>query len=101
MSENTGKAKVLVDSPAFKNLVKKRWAFSLIMSGLMLFVYFGFLISIAFNKAIFAIKIHQNLTLGIVLGFGIIIFAWLMTGIYVKWANSSYDNTVEELKKQL
>lgn len=101
MSENIGKAKVLVDSPAFKKLVRKRWSFSLIMSALMLFVYFGFLISIAFNKAIFAIKIHQHLTLGIVLGLGIIIFAWLMTGVYVKWANSSYDKTVEELKSQL
>ncbi len=101
MSNTSSKAKVLVDSPAFKQLVKKRWSFSLIMSALMLFVYFGFLITIAFNKAIFAIKIQQNLTLGIVLGLGIIVFAWLMTGVYVKWANSSYDKTVEELKNQL
>ena len=100
--ENKGlKAQTLVNSPEFKESVKKRWSFSLIMSTLMLAVYFGFLISIAFNKQLFAIKITNNLTLGIVLGLGIIVFAWLMTGVYVQWANSSYDKTVEELKNKL
>jgi uncharacterized membrane protein (DUF485 family) len=71
------------------------------MSLLMLLVYFSFLITIAFNKPFFAQKLSGQLTLGIVWGLGIIFFAWFMTGVYVRWANSSYDKTVEELKNKL
>jgi uncharacterized membrane protein (DUF485 family) len=101
MSSPLEKAHEVIESPAFKELVKKRWTFSLSMSVLMLVVYFSFLISIAFNKQVFAIKVGSHLTLGILWGLGIIVFAWLMTGVYVYWANHSYDKTVEELKSKL
>ena len=67
----------------------------------MLGVYFSFLIAIAFNKQVFAFKITHHLTLGIVCGVGLLLFAWFMTGVYVLWANRSYDKTVEELKAKL
>ena len=101
MHNSSPKAHQVIESLAFKQLVKKRWSFSLGMSLLMLVVYFSFLITIAFNKSIFAQKMGAQLTLGIVWGLGIIVFAWFMTGIYVYWANSSYDKTVEELKNKL
>lgn len=40
-------------------------------------------------------------TLGIPIGIGVIVFAFIITAIYVVWANSSYDPEVERLKKQL
>jgi uncharacterized membrane protein (DUF485 family) len=67
----------------------------------MLAVYFGFILTIAFNKEILASKINDGLTLGIPVGLGIIILAWLLTGVYVRWANNHYDKKVEELKKKL
>ena len=67
----------------------------------MLLAYFGFILAIAFKKELFAIKLSSNLTLGIVLGLGIIIFAWIMTGIYVNWANNKYDKDVEILKSKV
>ncbi len=91
----------VLESNEFKSLVKKRWTFSLAMAAIMLLVYFGFLLTIAFRKEFFAQKIASGLTLGIALGLGIIIFAWIMTGIYVKWANSSYDEKVNELTEKV
>lgn len=101
MKTNATKVHDMVNTEEFKLLVKKRWTFSLIMTTIMLFAYFGFILTIAFNKSIFAIKIAPNLTVGIVLGLGIIIFAWLMTGIYVSWANNNYDKDVEILKSKV
>jgi uncharacterized membrane protein (DUF485 family) len=34
-------------------------------------------------------------------GLGIILIAWVMTGIYVFWANNRYDNAVEALRRQV
>jgi uncharacterized membrane protein (DUF485 family) len=101
MARPSEKAHQLLSSREFKNLVKKRWSFSLGMSVLMLMVYFSFLITIAFHKQVFAIQVCDSLTLGIVWSLGILVFAWLMTGVYVLWANRSYDKTVEELKNNL
>ena len=39
--------------------------------------------------------------LGLVLGIGTLVFAWVLTAIYVVWANRSYDPEVERLKNQL
>lgn len=91
----------LASTPDFKAFVAQRWRFSLIMAGIMLFAYFGFILIVAFNKSIFAISVSKGLSLGIVAGLGLIILAWAMTGIYVNWANTVYDSKVENLKSKL
>ncbi|RNI29610.1 DUF485 domain-containing protein [Rufibacter immobilis] len=91
----------LLASPAFKKLVKQRWSVSLVLTFTMLLVYFGFLLTVAFNKQALATKIGDYTTLAIPVGLGIILFAWVLTGIYVFWANSRYDKSVEELKNKL
>ena len=40
-------------------------------------------------------------TLGIPMGIGMIVFAFILTAIYVVWANQVYDPEVERLKGQL
>jgi uncharacterized membrane protein (DUF485 family) len=37
-------------------------------------------------------------TLGIPLGISVIVFAWILTGIYVKWANGAYDTMVARVR---
>ena len=89
------------ETEEFKKFVLKKWTVSLILASIMLFAYFGFILLIAFNKELLATKISKGLTLGIPVGLGIILLAWALTGIYVRWANKHYDNKVEELKKKL
>jgi uncharacterized membrane protein (DUF485 family) len=90
----------VLESKAFKDLVAKRWSISLILTFLMLFVYFGFILVLAFNKQLLAQKIGEHVTLGIPVGVGVILFAWLLTGIYVRWANTVYDTEVNRISTQ-
>ncbi|WP_192823835.1 DUF485 domain-containing protein [Rufibacter sp. LB8] len=91
----------ILESAAFKKLVKQRWSVSLVLTFAMLAVYFGFLLLVAFDKELLATKIGDYTTLAIPVGLGIILFAWLLTGVYVFWANNKYDASVEELKNKI
>ena len=68
---------------------------------LILVVYIGFILLVAFHKELMSTKIGDHVTLALPLGFGLIIFAWVLTGIYVTWANKKYDPEVKKIKDQL
>ncbi len=101
MSIHSEKVQEIVNSDKFKKLVKKRLRVSLTLTAVMLIVYFGFILVIAFNKELLAFKIGEHLTIGLPIGIGIIVFAWLLTGLYTRWANQSYDKSVRELRDQV
>lgn len=101
MGINEERVQEIVNSESFKNLVSKRLNFSLTLTIIMLVVYFGFILIIAFYKELLAVKIGEHLTLGLPIGVGIILFAWLLTGVYIRWANKTYDKSVRELRNQV
>ncbi|MDQ3291135.1 MAG: DUF485 domain-containing protein, partial [Bacteroidota bacterium] len=67
----------------------------------ILVIYIGFLLIVAFNKGLLASKIGDYLTWALPIGFGIIITAWVLTGIYVFWANNTYDTEVQKIKNKI
>ena len=91
----------IITSEPFQRLVATRWRVSLGLTAAMLLVYFGFILTVAFNKAALATKLGPALTVAIPIGLGIIVFAWLITGVYIRWANRTYDDAVAELKKRI
>lgn len=95
------KTNEILQSPAFRKLVKNRWNISLTFTFLMLFVYVGFLLVVAYQKDTLKMPVGDSLNLAIIVGIGIIIFSWLITGVYVYWANNYYDAAVKEIKKDL
>ena len=60
-------------------------------------LYFGFISLIAFNKPFLARKVVPGLTVGILLGVIVIIGSWILTWIYVRWANNHYDAGLRKL----
>ncbi|WP_411273017.1 DUF485 domain-containing protein [Daejeonella sp.] len=98
---NETKTNEILQSPAFRKLVKNRWNISLTFTFLMLFVYIGFLMVVAYKKDTLKLPVGDSLNLAIIVGIGIIIFSWLITGVYVYWANNYYDAAVKEIKKDL
>ncbi|MCS6823102.1 MAG: DUF485 domain-containing protein [Cytophagaceae bacterium] len=84
-----------------KKIISKRNLISYTLAGLMIMVYFTFIMLIAYSKQVLAIRVVGNLPLGIPLGVGIIVFSWLLTGVYIWWANQKYDKMVREIKSQL
>ncbi len=101
MSIRPEDVKKILNSEKFKTLVRRRVSVSFSLTILMLVVYIGFILLIAFNKEFLATKIGEHLTIALPIGIGVIIFAWLLTGIYIRWANSSYDKNVRELRNQI
>jgi len=88
-------------NPKYHELRRKRNAFGWTLSILMLVVYFGYIALIAFNKPFLAQPIGGGVTtLGIPIGMGVIIFTIVITGIYVRRANSEYDDLTAEILKE-
>jgi uncharacterized membrane protein (DUF485 family) len=91
----------IVNSPKFKKLVVTRWSVSFLLTFLLFVVYYGYILLIAYNKEFLAEKVGVYTNYGILLGVLVIVLAWVLTFIYVIWANFSYDKRVEELKKEI
>jgi uncharacterized membrane protein (DUF485 family) len=79
--------------------VRARFRIAGILTALMIAVYFGFVSLVAFNKPLLAQRVTNGLSLGILLGALVIVFSWVTTWIYVRWANLHYDPHIDELKK--
>ncbi|WP_231038967.1 DUF485 domain-containing protein [Nitratidesulfovibrio oxamicus] len=85
------------DEAQFAALVRARWGVSLILTALMLVIYFGFIMVLAFRRDLLQASVGGGMTLGIPVGFGIIVIASALTGVYVWWANRSYDGAVRRI----
>jgi uncharacterized membrane protein (DUF485 family) len=79
-------------------LSRARWRVAIVLSALVVFVYFGFVLLIAFNKPFMSTLLAPGLSLGILLGALVIASAWLATWYYVRWANSHFDHHVQALR---
>ena len=77
---------------------RKRMAVSLTTA--MMVVYFGFILLVAFNKPLLGTIVTDGLSLGILLGASVIVVAWVLTWVYVSWANRHYDSAIEQLGRQ-
>jgi uncharacterized membrane protein (DUF485 family) len=91
----------IIADPKFQQLVHERTRFAWALTALMLIVYFGFIGLIAFDKALLATKVGGTASLGLFLGVGVILFAFVLTGLYVMRANSRYDALAADLKRSI
>lgn len=94
-------ARDIIESQRFKALVRKRWSVSIVLTVLLFVLYYGYILVVAYAKPLLAVKVGTHTTLGIVLGALTIVGSWLLTVVYVVWANTSYDREVNSIKKEL
>lgn len=96
-----GELKRLSESDAYKDLCASRSKAVWPLAILMLLAYYSFILVIAFNPELFATKIGDGHTsLGIVCGFAVILFTFLITGIYVRKANKDLEPKIEAIQKE-
>jgi uncharacterized membrane protein (DUF485 family) len=89
-------------NPKFAELVQKRSSFAWKLAIIMLVVYYAFILVIAFSPSLFAIKIGEGVTtLGIPVGIGVILIAFVLTGIYTQRANGEFDDLTNQIKEEL
>ena len=91
----------VANNPIFQTLVRERTRFGWILTVAMLIVYFGFIGLIAFDKELLARKVGGTASLGFYLGMFVIVFAFVLTGIYVARANTRFDRLSAELARSL
>ncbi len=86
-----------LDEDKFSALVARKWTVSLVLSAIILAAYYGFILLLAFGREFLAARTGEAMTVGIPVGLGLIVLAWALTGVYVFWANGSYDKAVDEV----
>ena len=87
----------IADDPRYVQLVRERSRFSWTLSCIMLAIFFGYILMIAFAPEVLAQRISGATTLGIPLGIGVILAGILLTAIYVHRANSRYDPMIADI----
>ena len=88
--------------PKYHELCRKRNRFGWTLTFIMLVVYYGYVALIAFNKAFLAQPVGDGVTtMGIPIGVGVIAFTVLITGFYVRRANTEFDALNEEILKDV
>ena len=76
-----------------------RWRLALLLTAVMTLVYVGFILLIAFNKPLLGTILMPGLSLGILLGVLLILTAWALIMIYVRWTNTHYDHRVADVRR--
>jgi len=94
---------IIKNNPKYQKLVHSRNRFAWTLSILMLLVYYAFIMTIAFKPELLAIPLSDGsvISVGIPLGIALILFSFLLTGLYVYKANNTYDVMLEEIKADL
>ncbi|BCN40684.1 membrane protein [Alicycliphilus denitrificans] len=88
--------------PKYQELRARRNPLSVVLTVLMLVVYYGYIGLIAFDKPFLAKPIGDGVTsLGIPIGMGVIVFTIVITVYYVRVANKKFDALTEELLKDV
>lgn len=86
------------NNPKFHALVATRARFSWMLTIAMLVIYYGFILLIAFSPATLGTPISNGVTTwGIPVGIFVIISAFVLTGIYVRRANTEFDQLTREV----
>ena len=92
----------IVANPHYQQLVKLRTRFGWTLTALMMMVYYGFILLIAFNKELLATRIGDGvMTWGIPAGLFVIVFTVVITRIYVLRANKQFDDLTEPIRREV
>jgi uncharacterized membrane protein (DUF485 family) len=82
-----------------KALDASRWRIAIALTAAMMVLYFGFILLIAFAKPLLTSTIVPGLSLGMLLGALVIVAAWVLIWIYVRWANRHYDVAIDAIRR--
>ncbi|HEY3049042.1 MAG TPA: DUF485 domain-containing protein [Polaromonas sp.] len=90
----------IVSNPKYQELKAKRSSFGWWLTLAMMVAYYGFILLVAFGKDFLSQRLGAGvMTVGIPVGFGVIVFTIVITAIYVKRANSEFDDLTADIAK--
>ncbi|HOW48237.1 MAG: DUF485 domain-containing protein [Rubrivivax sp.] len=93
-------AQRIASNPKYQELKAKRSSFGWKLTIAMLVVYYGFILLIAFDKELLATRMGSGvMTWGMPIGLAVIVFTIVITAIYVRRANSEFDQLTDQINK--
>jgi uncharacterized membrane protein (DUF485 family) len=78
-----------------------RWRIAIALTVAMMVLYFGFILLVAYAKPLLAHIVVPGLSLGMLLGALVIVAAWVLIWVYVRWANTHYDAGIRALRERM
>jgi uncharacterized membrane protein (DUF485 family) len=94
-------AHVIKADPNYQKLVRTRSRYGWTLTWLMMVVYYGFILLVAFDKELMATRLGQGvMTLGMPIGLAVILFTVVITGIYVRRANGEFDALTAAIRER-
>ncbi len=92
----------IANNPNYKALKARRTRFGWWLTLAMMIAYYGFILLVAFNKSFLSQKLGAGvMTLGIPIGFGVIVFTIVLTVYYVNHANREFDTLSDAIAKEV
>ena len=92
----------IANNPNYQALKSRRTRFGWRLTLVMMIAYYGFILLVAFNKSFLSQKLGGGvMTLGIPIGFGVILFTIVITAYYVNRANREFDALSDAIAKEL
>lgn len=91
----------IMNNPKFKALVSERSSIAWTLSIVMLAIYLGFILLVAYAKGFLGTPLGSGvMTYGIPIGLFVIISAFILTGIYVRKANARFDDLTRQIVEE-
>jgi len=89
-------------NPKFQDLVARRGRFAWTLAFIVLTMFYGFVMVVAFNPTALGQPVSEGsmLTVGVAVEFFMFVFFWVTTAIYVKRANTEFDALTQEIVKE-
>jgi uncharacterized membrane protein (DUF485 family) len=88
-------------SPEFQELRNRLRRFVFPMSALFLIWYFAYVLLGAFAHDFMATKLWGNINVGLLIGLGQFVSTFVITGIYVRYANRELDPRAEAIRDRV
>lgn len=89
-------------NPKYRELVGTRSRYGWMLTWVMMVVYYGFILLVAFDKELLSSKMGAGvMTWGMPVGLFVIVFTVVLTGIYVRRANSEFDEMTAAIRKEV
>ncbi|RYY79819.1 MAG: DUF485 domain-containing protein [Moraxellaceae bacterium] len=92
---------VVLNNPKFKTLVQKKRMLSWSLSAVMLIIYIGFILLVAYAPGFLHSSFSGVITWGIPLGIGVIVAAFVLSAIYSVIANGEYERLTQEVVDEI
>lgn len=91
----------ILQNPTFQTLDRQRWRLGMTLTIIQLFIYFGFILVVALAPDYLRQSWRGGVTtLGIPIGIGVILSAFILCGIYVWFANSRFDALNQRIQQE-